>query len=132
MIFKSYVGNFDTLNFKYCCKEISVLYSMAYFKELKREFVIDGLNRVLKSIKNDRIFLISKYSGILFVYNFKIYSKKQILWLGASLSVKMSELDICRFAYEGKFNFLKDKIEKDKSFLTSKDGVSKIIRFEYN
>lgn len=79
MTFKSYVGNFDTLNVKYCCKEISVLYSMAYFKELKREFVIDVLNRVLKSIKNDRIFLISKYSGILFVYNFKIYSKKQIL-----------------------------------------------------
>ena len=39
----------------------------------------------------------------------------------------MSELEICRFAYEGKFNSLKEKIEKDKSFLTTKDGVSFII-----
>jgi len=37
----------------------------------------------------------------------------------------MSELEICRLAYEGKYEKLKEKIENDKSLLTTKDGVSK-------
>ena len=37
----------------------------------------------------------------------------------------MSDLDICRFAHEGKLNFLKRKIDENNANLTSLDDVSK-------
>ncbi|KAF8773887.1 26S proteasome non-ATPase regulatory subunit 10 like protein [Argiope bruennichi] len=38
----------------------------------------------------------------------------------------MSELEICRFAFEGKYDKLKEKIDDDKAYLTKKDGSGRI------
>lgn len=43
----------------------------------------------------------------------------------------MSELELCRFAYEGKFEKLKEKIENDKSCLVVKDSVNESLFIQF-